>query len=179
MYRVHITGASGSGTTTLGGALAERLGVAFLESDDYYWEPSDPPYQFPRPRSERQSLLGAELDQVGAWVLSGSLVGWGDVFVPRFERVVFLQVPTPVRLARLRARELADFGSETLGPGGLMHENHRDFLAWAAAYDDGDLSMRSLARHEEWLAKLTCPVLRLEGEMSVDELVARVLAVGQ
>jgi adenylate kinase family enzyme len=42
--RVLITGASGSGTTTLGRALAARLGFAFLDADDYYWLPSDLPF---------------------------------------------------------------------------------------------------------------------------------------
>jgi adenylate kinase family enzyme len=36
--RVHIFGASGSGTTTLGRTLAERLGVRFFDGDDYFWE---------------------------------------------------------------------------------------------------------------------------------------------
>lgn len=36
--RIHILGASGAGTTTLGHALAERLPHVHLDSDDYFWE---------------------------------------------------------------------------------------------------------------------------------------------
>jgi adenylate kinase family enzyme len=174
--RVHILGASGCGTTTLGLALAERLGAPHLDTDDYFWEPSEPPFQTPRPRDERQALLARDLDAHASWVLSGSLCGWGDVFIPRFEGVVFLRVSTEVRLARLRERELARFGEAALAPGGTMHENHREFLDWAAAYDDGDRTMRSLTRHREWLEGIPCPVLRLEGVLAVEEQVERVIA---
>lgn len=175
--RIHILGASGCGTTTLAAALAPRPGAAHLDTDDYFWESTEPPFQTPRPRGERQRLLARDLDAHAAWVLSGSLCGWGDVFIPRFERVVFLRVPTEVRLARLRERELARFGQAALAPGGAMHENHRAFLDWAAAYDDGDLTMRSLSRHREWLEKLPCPVLRLEGVLAVEAQVERLVAL--
>jgi hypothetical protein len=49
-----------------------------------------------------------------------------------------------------------------------MHEQAGEFLDWAARYDEGPTTMRSLAAHEEWLAKLPCPVLRLEGEATVE-----------
>lgn len=43
--RIHIFGASGSGTSTLGRAVAARLGYAFLDADDFYWLPTDPPFR--------------------------------------------------------------------------------------------------------------------------------------
>ncbi len=48
--RVHITGAAGSGTTTLGKALAQRWRCRQFDTDDFLWEPGDPPYQAVRPR---------------------------------------------------------------------------------------------------------------------------------
>ena len=57
MARIHILGASGSGTSTLGSALARRLGVPHANSDSFYWLPTDPPYTTPRPAEERQALL--------------------------------------------------------------------------------------------------------------------------
>jgi hypothetical protein len=72
------------------------------------------------------------------------------------------------RIARLAARERRLFGEVDLAPGGRMHENHAKFMAWAAGYDDGDLGMRSRALHEQWLASLPCPVLRLEGVGTVE-----------
>ena len=175
MYEhIHVLGASGSGTSTLGVALATRLGARHLDVDDYYWEPTEPPFVRPRPVAQRQRLLDVDLARQAAWVLSGSLCGWGDRYIPRFDCVVFLRVPTALRLARLRRREEERFG-DGLVPGGAMHENHRAFLAWAAEYDEGGPDMRSLARHRAWLARLACPVVSLEREMAVAEQVGRVL----
>ena len=41
---LHITGASGSGTTTLGRALASAWAVPHADTDDYFWVPTTPPY---------------------------------------------------------------------------------------------------------------------------------------
>jgi adenylate kinase family enzyme len=174
--RLHVLGASGSGTSTLGLALAEHLGVAHLDTDDYYWLPTDPPFETPRPMPERLARLEAALDAAGRWVLSGSLCGWGDPLIPRFERVVFLRTETGVRLARLSARERDEYGAEAVAPGGRMHENFVAFLDWAAQYDTADLDMRSLARHRAWLEGVAAPVMELDGETPVDRLVARVVA---
>ena len=173
--RIHIVGASGSGTTALGVALAARLGSKHLDTDDYFWQPTQPPYQSPRPLEERRARLDQAARGDASWVLSGSLCGWGDGLIPRFRWVVFLSIPMETRLARLRERELARFGAEALAPGGAMHANHREFLAWAGSYDDGDLTMRSRARHEEWLQRLPCPVLRCDREMVPSEQVAWIL----
>src|SRR4051812_16942112 len=173
--RVHILGASGSGTSTLGAALAEQLGCTHLDVDDYFWLPTDPPFQQIRDRQERQALLGADLDPDSSWILSGSLCGWGDTFIPLFDLVVFLWIPPDIRLARLAAREQQLFGETALAPGGRMHEIHTQFMTWAADYDDGDLSMRSRQLHEQWLQALPCPILRLEDEGSVAEHVEAVM----
>src|SRR5215831_19118831 len=72
--RIHILGASGSGTTTLGRALAARLQCAHLDTDDYFWLPTDPPYTQQRERTERAQLLMGDLTAQDAWVVSGSCV---------------------------------------------------------------------------------------------------------
>jgi adenylate kinase family enzyme len=72
---VHIFGASGSGTITLAAALAARHGHRHLDTDDFYWLPTDPPYRHPRPHEPRLALLRSALDASESWVLSGSLCG--------------------------------------------------------------------------------------------------------
>jgi hypothetical protein len=111
-------------------------------------------------------------------VLSGSLDGWGDPLVPRFDLVVFLLVPTEVRLERIRARSRRRYGDATLEPGGRLHEDYLAFLEWAAAYDAGSQGGRSRPRHEAWLARLPCPVVRLEGVLAIDDMVTESLGVG-
>jgi adenylate kinase family enzyme len=97
IHRIHILGASGSGTTTLGRALAERLQCPHFDTDDYFWLPTDPPYTQQRERTERQQLLMDDITAHDAWVVSGSLCGWGDVAISLFELVVFLSIPHDIR----------------------------------------------------------------------------------
>jgi len=165
MPRIHITGASGTGTTTLGRALAQELSCAHFDSDDYYWFPTQPPYRKKREPAERLRLL--QLDLGDAWVLSGSAVSWGDPLVPRFTAVVFLWVPVELRLERLRRRE------ERMN---VPVTGREEFLAWAAAYDEAGMEMRSRTMHEAWLAALTCPIIRLEGDLTTGERLRRLRA---
>ena len=171
---IHIFGASGSGTSTLGQAVAEKTGYAFLDSDDYIWAPTDPPFTSLRTHAERLPLLQRDMERIGNAVLSGSLVGWGDPLIPRFTLAVRLVTPTEIRMDRLRRREYARFGDRVL-PGGDMYEQHQAFLAWAAAYDDGAPTMRSRAMHDLWQQKLSCPLLTLDGARPVEELAAAVM----
>jgi adenylate kinase family enzyme len=171
IYRIHILGASGSGTTTLGRALAERLQCPHFDTDDYFWLPTDPPFTHQRERTERQQLLMGDLTAHDSWVVSGSLCGWGDVAIPRFELVVFLSIPPEVRMERLRRREHARFGERIL-PGGDMYEQSQAFLAWAASYDEGGLDIRSRQRHDQWLRILPCPIVRFEGAYIIEEQLA-------
>ena len=174
--RIHLVGASGSGTTTLGQALARHLACPHFDTDDYYWVPTEPKFEQIRDRAERQSLLGSDLQRHPAWVLSGSLCGWGDLFMRHFELVIFCAVPSEVRLARLRARERERYGKEAIAPGGRHHAKYEAFIAWASSYDDGPAVERSRRMHEDWLARLSCPVLRLEDVDDVATRLKRVLA---
>lgn len=42
--RIQTSGASGSGTTTLGDAVARKLGAKHFDVDDYCWAPTEPPF---------------------------------------------------------------------------------------------------------------------------------------
>lgn len=162
---IHITGASGAGTSTLGAALARALGGVHVEADDHYWLPTVPPYIHKRAPAERLAGLLAVLDAHPVAVLAGSVVGWGAALEDRFDLIVFLTLDAALRVARLRERETARLG-------------HADpaFLAWAAQYDDGPVAGRSLAKHLAWLAERPCPVLELRGDLSVAQRLEAVLA---
>lgn len=170
--RIHILGASGSGTSTLGAALADRMGVAHLDSDDFYWLRTDPPYQTPRSVPERVALLRKALDAAGAWVLSGSLAGWGDPFMADFELVVFVYTAPEVRLPRLAERERRRYGA-AIDPGGALHEHHLAFVDWAQSYDRPDFAGRSLATHRAWLSRLACPVTEVDGAQTPAAMLER------
>ena len=174
--RIHIVGASGSGTTTLGRALAEELKIKHFDTDEYFWIKTPIPYTVKREIPERVEMLAAALTSEPEWVLSGSLCDWGDFAIPLFSLVVFLWIPAEIRLQRLKERELARYGAEALSPGGWFHPHHVEFMEYAASYDSGGLDVRSRLLHDTWLARLPCPVLKIEQALSVDQLVSAVKA---
>jgi len=172
--RLHLTGASGSGTTTLGRALASSWSVPHADADDYFWVPTSPPYTQKRATPDRLRLMEEIFVARDAWVLSGSLMGWGDPLVERFDAVVFLSVGNQTRLERLRGREAARYGAR-IEAGGDREASHREFIEWAEGYEDPAFDGRNRAQHEAWLAALPCPVLRLDSAAGVDELLGEVV----
>jgi adenylate kinase family enzyme len=172
--RIHILGASGSGVTTLGRALAGTLGLPHHDTDDYFWLPTTPPYQTARVAAERLRLMREMFLPRADWILSGSLGGWGDALIPLFDLVVYMRAPRELRMQRLRAREAAHFGADATAPGGWRHDETEAFVEWASHYEDGTREGRSLARHAAWLARLPCPVARLDGARATGELVAEI-----
>lgn len=172
--RLHITGASGAGTTTLGRALANEWSVPHADVDDYFWEPTSPPYTAKRDPDQRLQLMERLFMARCAWVLSGSLMGWGDPVAEHFDAVVFLSVDHDVRMERLNARERVRYGT-SINVGGAREIGHRDFMDWARGYEDPQFDGRNRARHERWLGALTCPVLRLDGSLPTDDLVTAVI----
>jgi adenylate kinase family enzyme len=173
--RIHITGASGSGTTSLGRAVASALAASHHDTDDYFWLPTTPPFREKRDIVERLRLMMDLFLPRAEWVLSGSLQGWGDPLISYFDIVVFLYTPKEVRLKRLRNREAARFGADAVAPGGWRHDETERFIDWASQYDDGDRVSRTLEKHLVWLAALSCPVLRLDGARPLPELVSQVI----
>ena len=156
--RILVTGASGSGTSTLGAALATQRGAQFLDADDYFWMPTQPPYKEKRSREERLANIIKSLARQSDSVVAGSVMEWGEGLEKSFDFVVFLQVPTAVRLDRLVRREKERFGAA-----------NPEFLEWARKYDEGPPEGRSLSKHNAWLQTQQCPVIRIVGELPTIE----------
>jgi adenylate kinase family enzyme len=168
---IHILGASGSGTTTLGAALSKDTGYVHFNTDSYYFE------KFPQKRNplSRNSMLDADLRGTESWILTGALCSWGDFTRRFFDLVVFLWVPTEIRLARLQARELRKYGDILLDPDSIEYKRHQMFRQWASAYNAGGYDMQSQKQHERWMSGLSCPVIRLEGDRTLAENMKAVL----
>ena len=163
-----VTGASGSGTSTLGAALATELGVSHVDTDEYYWLLTKPPFISKRDPAERLETLVEDLHQKQNVVVSGSVLNWGHELEDAFDIIVFLYLDATVRVERLKRREIELFGRA-----------NPEFLEWAALYDEGPPEGRSLAKHRTWLEARSCPVLELHGNLSVGERVAAVLSLIQ
>lgn len=170
--RIHIFGASGSGTTTLGQSLAKDLKCAHFDADNYYWIKTDPPFTTKREITARLELLTRDLTDPN-WVLSGSLVRWADQVLSTFTLAVFVYLEPKQRMERLRIRERERYGSR-IDPGGDMHQLHLDFLKWAASYETPNMEIRSKAMHEAWIRTLSCNVLTIDGAISTTEQIRQV-----
>ena len=101
-------------------------------------------------------------------MISGSLCGWGDVLIPTFNLAIRIVTPTDIRVNRLEAREYEHFGNRICEHGD-MYEDHLSFIKWAKEYDDGDVTMRSKAMHDNWSTLLRCEQVILDGNRSVKE----------
>lgn len=164
--KIHIAGASGSGTTTLGRALANYWSVPHADTDDYFWLPTDPPYVTTRAKHERLNLMQSVFVPREAWVLSGSLLGWGEPVIEQCDAVIFLTLESEERIRRLEKRE------DIRRSGSRFDEvAWNRFLQWAKGYDNATFEGRNLAGHERWLGKLDKPVLRLDSAMPPEQLV--------
>lgn len=96
------------------------------------------------------------------------------MFIHSFELVVFLWLPGDIRMSRLIERERQRYGKEAMEEGGEMYQASKAFMEWASRYDEGGMEIRSKTLHKAWLAGLSCPVLSLEGDLSVEERVSAV-----
>jgi adenylate kinase family enzyme len=169
--RIHVMGASGSGTSTLARGLANAFDSQAFDTDDFYWKPTDPPFTEKRPVSERIALMEEVFLPRRNWILSGSFTSWGAPLVPRLTHVIFLSLSGAKRLARLRKRERLRADPELTRTPEWQAAN-RGFLDWAMSYDDPGFNGRSLAVHERWLDGLGIPVIRIDAGAPPDRVLA-------
>lgn len=168
--RIHIFGAAGSGTSTLGEALSKKYGYKFIDVDNFYWLDTFVPFTKAREKNLRVKMLKEEIEKYENCIICGAVCVWGDELIPYFDLVIKLETPTPLRIKRLRERELKRFG-ERIQEGGDMYYNHLRFIEWAKVYDDGDVDVRSNKLHNHWLKKINSKVLILDGSKEIEELI--------
>lgn len=172
---IHIYGASGSGTSTLGEEISKRYDYFHMDTDDYYWLPTDPRFSKKRSIEERLFLMKRDIKAHDAVVITGSLVDWGDELIPYFDLAIRVVTDQSVRLERIHMREKERFGPR-IETGGDMFEQHVEFMNWAAKYDTGDVSMRSKANHDEWQKRLMCRQIEVDGGKPMEEIMKAITA---
>lgn len=169
MNRIHIFGASGSGVTTLGLALGQHLGIPYFDSDNYFWEKTDPPFTEKVPPEIRNANIKSTLESHPEWIFGGSSLNWGKNVFPDYRLVVFLRIPKTIRLQRIERREYQRYG-DTMYQDPIQSAKTQEFLEWCGDYDEcTGIANRNIHVHEAWLRNLRFPVLRLEGDLSVSE----------
>ena len=97
--KILITGASSSEQTTVGKALPQQLDCHWVDTDDLYWQPTEPMYQKKRDIKERLTIALKSIAPNDV-VMSGAINGWGLEFAHAFDVIVFLSLDTEIRLQR-------------------------------------------------------------------------------
>ena len=166
--RIHLFGASGSGVTTLGKHLSQQLGYPYFDNDEFFWEPAEPPFTIRRDPQLRNQMLKDSIAGLDDFIVGGSMVSWGDEWLSAFDLVVFLYIPPDIRLGRLKLREHERYG-DVICTDPERHQRYLEFLAWAASYDDPESTRRSIGVHNDWMSKLSCKLMRIEGDITVKE----------
>lgn len=168
--KIIIFGASGSGKTTLGKSISRKLNWIYLDSDDYYWKKTNPPFQTKIPLAERNENLKTAFRKNNNVIVSGSLCSWSKFWDNAFDLGIYLGVPQEIRMQRLLNREIERYG-EALNTNEATKKKSKEFLEWAASYHDDGHSLR----HKNWIDRMDCDVINVNGDLTNDERLSIVL----
>ena len=115
--RVNVVGTSGSGKSTFARALADRLGVPYLEMDALYWLPN----WKGRDDADFDAVLSDAVSRPG-WVLDGNFHRTAPIKWARAQAVVWLDFPLAIvmfRMVRRTRRRVASHAEIWEGTGNL------------------------------------------------------------
>lgn len=163
---IMIAGPSGSGKSSLGKIVAEKLGFPFFDVDDYIWKKGTPePYTQMYSKAEKISRLNKDIEPYTHFVMDGSMSSFHQAFDDKFELMVFLYADPEIRLQRVHNRAMERFGKRIL-EGGDLYESHRKFLESNRKYEsDGS---PNLGEQKEWMKNLPCIKIELDGSNSLE-----------
>ena len=163
---IQVCGLNGCGKSTLGRALAQKIGFHFIDNEELFFtrNAADEPYQNPRSRAEVEKLLMEEVRRHGDFLFAAVKGDYGSAILPLYRYAVLIEVPKEIRLRRVRDRSFQKFGGR-MKPGGDLYESEEVFFQTAAA--------RPEDYAESWARTLPCPVVVVDGTRPVEENVER------
>ncbi len=166
--KILIFGASGSGTTTLAKEIEKKTSFVHLDVDDYYWKKTEPPFQEKIPLIERNKNLKVDFEKFENVIISGSMVSWGKEWETLFDLAIFIRLDNKERMKRLENRETERYGEKLLTDKNIW-QNSKAFLQWANQYENPNFDGRSFKVHNNWIELLDCKVLRIDGDMELND----------
>jgi adenylate kinase family enzyme len=101
--RVNVIGSSGSGKTSVGRAIAAKLGFPFIELDEIHWG------RYPHwrmPADDEFRIWVKEATSGDRWVVDGSYSKARDIVWARADTIVWLEPPFLLRLWRVVRRTI-------------------------------------------------------------------------
>ncbi len=175
---IAVFGLNGGGKSTLTHALAKQIGYFEMDVEDYYFpqqresrkwalenrsviendQPDELPFSNPRTKSEVQTAILENIKIHPRFIISGVTMNWCDEILSSIDIAFWVQTPLEERLKRIQAREEKRFGARVLD-GGDMYEQQMEFREM--------VKNRNLNEVEECAMKLGCPVIVIDGTLSV------------
>ncbi|MBR5947388.1 MAG: AAA family ATPase [Clostridia bacterium] len=165
-----ICGLNGTGKSTLGKDLAEKLGYRFIDNEDLFFPKENDEYEFANPRSKQEviTILENMISRDSRFVFAAVKGNYGDKFIYALESIILIEVPRQERHKRVRERSYRKFGDRMKEGGDLFDkENHRLSIV------DG----RSEAYVTRWLEGVRCPVIKIDGTLPVSQNVEYLVSV--
>lgn len=146
MNRIMVLGGGGAGKSTVARRLGASLELPVVHIDKMYWSPG----WIARPRDETDRLARAAADG-DAWVFDGNHLRSAGYRAARADMIVFLDIPTGLRLWRVVRRGLRYRGANRpdMAEGCPEQWPDRTFLAFILGYRR-DGRVRTLAFLDEW-----------------------------
>ncbi len=157
-----ICGLNGSGKSTVGKALARRIGYRFIDVEDLYFPKDDTNYKYSHPRGKEEviSLLNDMISEDRRFVFCAVRGDYGDRFLAALDHIVYIDVPKDERTRRVFNRSYEKFGERMLEDGDL-YERENSFLSAAQIRPDDYV--------ESWLDEVNIPIIRIDGTRPVGE----------
>ena len=167
-----ICGLNGTGKSTLGKALAEKLHFHFIDIENLYFPKTNRNYIYASPRTH-EDVAERLLDEIGTYenfILASVKGDYGEELYSFFQYAILLDVPRDIRLQRVKDRSFQKFGNRMLS-GGDLFEQEEKFFRFVESRNENTV--------EEWVKFLKCPVMRIDGTKPVDENANLIIAFMQ
>ena len=156
-----ICGLNGTGKSTLGRLLADRMEYEFIDNEDLFFPKADPSYAFSNPRSKAEviQLLEEKISRNNQFVFAAVKGNYGDRLIASLDHIVLIEVPKQIRSKRVRNRSYQKFGDRIL-PGGDLYDTESKWFSLTDSRPDTYVS--------DWLETVHCPVIRIDGTLPVE-----------
>jgi len=155
MQRVMVIGGSGSGKSTVARKLGDITGLPVVHIDKIHWLPG----WVERPETERYELI-RDIVATEQWIFDGNYSSTFELRTARADTIVFLDISTPRRVARVLWRTVSSYGRTrpdmTQDCPERLDSNYVSFVVnWVARYHFRGARARAIALVEKARSKAT------------------------